>query len=400
MPARLGRQFRLLVGSTWITNLGDGVLLAAGPLLVASQTHDPRLVALAPLLQQLPWLLFGLYAGVVADRVDRRRVVVFGNLARAAVLAVLVITIGTGQVSIVVVLATLFVFGLAETFVDTTASTLTPMLVEKQDLGIANSRLFASHITVNQLLGPPLGAALFAWGMIWPFSVQVVCLVMGLVLIARIRLPEHGTPPEAWKSARAEIGAGFRWLWNHPPVRTLALVIITFNITWGAAWSVLVLYATVHLDMHEVGFGLLTTAAALGGLIGTVSYGWLERRVPLGTLMRGCLLLEVATHLGLAVAPAPWVAIAIMFVFGAYAFVWGTLSSTVRQRSVPTEFQGRVGSVYLVGVYGGLVVGSAFGGWIAHQFGITAPFWFAGVGSAVFLALVWRELPRIVHTEA
>ena len=96
MPARLGRQFRLLVGSTWITNLGDGVLLAAGPLLVASQTHDPRLVALAPLLQQLPWLLFGLYAGVVADRVDRRRVVVFGNLARAAVLAVLVITIGTG----------------------------------------------------------------------------------------------------------------------------------------------------------------------------------------------------------------------------------------------------------------------------------------------------------------
>ena len=399
MPARLGSQFRLLVGSTWVTNLGDGISLAAGPLLVASQTHDPRLVALAPLLQQLPWLLFGLYAGVVADRVDRRRVVLLGNLARSAVLAVLVATVVSGHVSIVVVLIVLFLFGAAETFVDTTASTLTPMLVEKADLGIANSRLFASHITVNQLVGPPVGAALFAGGMAWPFVAEVVCLVFGTLLVARIRLPEHGTPPEARNGVRSDIAEGFRWLWHHPPVRTLALVIITFNITWGAAWSVLVLYATVHLHMHEVGFGLLTTSAALGGLVGTTSYGWLERRVPLATLMRACLTLEVCTHLGLALAPAPWVAVAILFVFGAYAFVWGTLSSSVRQRSVPTEFQGRVASVYLVGVYGGLVVGSALGGTIAHRYGITAPFWFAGVGSAVFLALIWRQLPRIVHAE-
>jgi predicted MFS family arabinose efflux permease len=190
-----------------------------------------------------------------------------------------------------------------------------------------------------------------------------------------------------------------RWLWEHPPVRTLALVIVSFNITFGASWSVLVLYATVHLHMGEVGFGLLSSAAALGGLVGTSSYDWLEKHVSLGTLMRACLTLEVFVHLALALTNTPWVALVILFVFGVYAFVWGTLAQTVRQRAVPTEFQGRVGSVYLVGVYAGLVVGSALGGLIGRHFGITAPFWFAFGGTAVILALIWRQLPQIAYAD-
>jgi predicted MFS family arabinose efflux permease len=161
----------------------------------------------------------------------------------------------------------------------------------------------------------------------------------------------------------------------------------------------MVLYATEHLGMGAVGFGLLTTVAAVGGLVGTSVYDWLERRVALGTLMRVCLTLEVFVHVGLALAPAPWVAMVVMFVFGAYAFVWGTLSQAVRQRAVPLEFQGRVASVYLVGVFGGLVLGSALGGLIARQWGITAPFWFAAVGSALILAAIWRQLPQIAHSE-
>ncbi|MEZ5092159.1 MFS transporter, partial [Nocardioides sp.] len=247
--------------------------------------------------------------------------------------------------------------------------------------------------------GPPVGAALFAAGLAWPFAAQSVLMVFGVVLISRMRLPAHGLARTERSHVRADIAEGLRWLWRHPPVRTLALTIVSFNVTWGAAWSVLVLYATVHLGMSEVGFGLLTTAIAIGGLVGTASYGWLERRVELGTLMRVCLTLEVATHLALAVAPAPWVAMVIMVVFGAYAFVWGTLSSAVRQRAVPMAFQGRVTSVYNVGVFGGMVVGSALGGLIARHFGVTAPFWFAGVGSALILALIWRQLPQIAHAE-
>ncbi|MEZ5094557.1 MFS transporter, partial [Nocardioides sp.] len=159
VPKRLGRPFRWLLASSWVTNLGDGIALAAGPLLIASQTHDPLLVALAPLLQQLPWLLFGLYAGVLADRLDRRLLIMVGDLARAGVVAVLVGLIWTDTLSITLLLALLFLVGVAETFVDTTGGTLAPMLVAKADLGIANARVFTGYLTLNQLAGPPVGAA-------------------------------------------------------------------------------------------------------------------------------------------------------------------------------------------------------------------------------------------------
>src|SRR5687768_6524329 len=135
----MGTSFRWLVGSSWMSNLGDGIGLAAGPLLVAAQTSDPVLVALAGLLQRLPWLLFGLYAGVLADRVDRRILVVTVDLTRAAVLAALTTMLVTGHVDITVVLVTMFVLGTAEVFADTTSGTLLPMVVGKADLGIGNA---------------------------------------------------------------------------------------------------------------------------------------------------------------------------------------------------------------------------------------------------------------------
>ena len=127
----MGNPFRWLVGSAWIANLGDGIALAAGPLLVASQTSDPLLVAMAGLLQRLPWLLFGLYAGVLADRVDRRLLVVAVDLTRAGVLAVLTMAVVTGHVDITVVLVAMFLLGTAEVFADTAVHTLLPMVVAR-----------------------------------------------------------------------------------------------------------------------------------------------------------------------------------------------------------------------------------------------------------------------------
>ena len=120
VPARLGRPFRWLLASSWVSNIADGLQVAAGPLLVASETRDPFLVALGAVLQYLPFLLFGLFAGVVADRVDRRRLVAVADLCRVAVVAVLVGTIVTGEVSIAVVLTAMFLLGTGETFADTT----------------------------------------------------------------------------------------------------------------------------------------------------------------------------------------------------------------------------------------------------------------------------------------
>jgi len=392
----MGISFRWLIGSSWVSNLGDGIGLAAGPLLIASQTRDPLLVALGALLGRLPWLLFGLYAGVLADRLDRRLMVVVVDLMRAAVLAVLTVVIVSDHVTIAVVLVTMLLLGTAEVFADTATGTLLPMVIDKQDLGIGNARLMAGVLTTNVLIGPAVGATLFAAGMAWPFLTQSVCVALGAVLITRMRLPPFVRAAEPSHVGR-DILEGLHWTWANAAVRTLTLTIVAFNVTYGAAWSVLVLYATERLGLGPIGFGLLSTFVAAGGIFGTAGYDWLERHASLANIMRVGLMIETFTHLGLALTTTGWVAMAIMFVFGAHAFVWGTTSRAVRMRAVPTELQGRVGSLYSIGVFGGILAGQLVGGVIAQLWGVTAPFWFAFVGSALLLVLIWGELGHIAH---
>jgi predicted MFS family arabinose efflux permease len=400
VPARLGTGYRWLLASSWTTNLGDGVAVAAGPLLVASLTGDALLVSLAALLRWAPPLVFGLYAGVLSDRLDRRRLVIAADGVRAVVLSVLIITMITGSVSVGGALLALGLLATAEVFADNTSTTLTPTLVHRDDLGIANSRLQTGYITLNHLVGPPIGAALFAAGRVWPFVTEAVLVAAGVILVSRVVLPAHGRgSTDGAGSVRGDIAEGFRWTMHHAAVRTLSLSILIFNITFGAAWSVLVLYATQRLGFGAVGFGLLTTVSAAGGLLGTGLYGWITRRVSLGNVMRAGLVIETLTHLALAVTTSRWVASLIFFIFGAHAFIWGTTSITIRQRAVPAHLQGRVGSVNTISTFGGLVAGSAIGGTLATHYGVTAPFWFAFAGSAVFVVLLWRELSRIAHAD-
>ena len=401
-PARLGSSYRWLLASTIVTNVGDGFALAAGPLLVASQTHDPLIVSMAALAQRLPVLLFGAIAGTVADRVDRRRVIIAVNLARAAVLAVLAAVIATGVVSIPLVLVSLFALGAAEVFADVTSSSVLPRLVQRSDYGIANSRLQGGHLLANQLVAPPIGAFLFVVGMALPFAADAVAFLLGALLVSRVvlspaTLSRDGGPDAATPGWRAQMAEGIQWLAAHPPMRTLAITIFLFNVTFGAAWSVLVLYATERLGMSAVGYGLLTTAMAVGGLFGVALYGRLERRFSLADIMRVGLLIETATHLVFALTTSAAVVLVTSAVFGAHAFVWGTTSTVVRQRAVPDELLGRVTGVYFTGSVLGHVIGVPIGGLVARQFGITAPFWFAFIGSALLVAVMWRRFDAIVH---
>jgi predicted MFS family arabinose efflux permease len=417
LPARLGAGYRWLWSASTLTNIGDGIVLAAGPLLVASQTRDPFVVSLAFFCEFLPSLVFGTFAGVVVDRMDRRRIVILVNLARAGVLAVLATTIATGSISIAIVLLGLLLLGTAETFADLASTSLLPRLVPRESIGLANARLQSGYLLMNQLIGPPIGAFLFVAGMAIPFATDAVCYALGAVLVSRIASSVARGPatesgiaeaapaaeltatasPASATSVWRDLADGFRWLRTNPPMRTLALTIVAFNVTFGAAWSVLVLYAGDRLGMDSVGFGLLTTASAIGGIIGTAAYGALERRISLADLMRIGLLIETGTHLIFALTRSPEVALLTMVVFGAHEVVWWTTSITIRQRAVPDELMGRVGGIYTVGLTGGIVIGTPIGGLLARSFGITAPFWFGFVGSALLVAVLWRELRHIAH---
>ncbi|HLX35854.1 MAG TPA: MFS transporter [Candidatus Limnocylindrales bacterium] len=398
-PPRLGGDFRRLLSAAFVNSAADGVAVAAGPLLVASQTRDPFLVSLALLSEYLPVLMFGVLGGAIADRSDRKVMVILVNTGRAFVLAVLVATIVSGTVNIALVLATLFVLGTGETFADSASSTLMPSLVARADLGIANARMQGAFVLLNQLVLPPVGAFLFAVGPPIPFAANAAGFVLGAVLISRIRASTRAERHEP-RSIGAEMLEGVRWLLGHPPMRTLALTIVTFNVTYGAAWGVLVLYARERLGMDAVGFGLLTTAIAIGGVIATVSYSRIERRFSFANIMRVGLTIETLTHLSLAITTSSIVALGTLVVFGAHSLIWGTISQTVRQRAVPNELLGRVGGVYRVAIMGGLVVGTPIGGLLASAYGITAPYWFAFAGSAILVIVLWRQFEHIAHAGA
>ncbi|MFL5679275.1 MAG: MFS transporter [Chloroflexota bacterium] len=397
VPARLGTSFRWLLGSMIVNSAGDGVIIAAGPLLVASQTRDPVLISLALLMDYLPMLLFSVIGGAAADRFERKRMVVLANIGRSAVLAFIVVMIVTDTVSIALVLVAMFILGTTETFADSASSPLLPGLVRREDLPLANSRMQGAILLTNQLLTPPIGAFLFAIGMALPFATNAICFALGAVLISRV-VPGPRATPEKRESFRSEMAEGIRWLLGNPPMRTLCLTILAFNVTFGAAWSVLVLYSSERLGMNEVGFGLLTTAIAIGGIIGITIFGRLERRFSMADILRVGLVIETFTHLVLALTTSPQVALVTLVVFGAHAFVWGTIATVVRQRGVPDELLGRVTGVYRVAIVGGMVIGTPLGGLLARTFGITAPFWFGFIGSAVLVTVLWREFDQIAHS--
>ena len=217
VPARLGLRFRWLLASSWTTNLGDGIALAAGSLLIASLTTDAFLVSLAALLRWAPPLIFGLYAGVLSDRKDRRLIVVIANLARAVVLAAIVVLLLTRTLTVGAALVGLGLIAVSEVFADNTTQTLLPMLVDRDDLALANARLQTGFLTLNQLAGPPIGAALFAAGRAWPFVTETVLVVGGVLLVLPMRLPPHAREPGVASSVRRDVAEGVRWTLRHQP---------------------------------------------------------------------------------------------------------------------------------------------------------------------------------------
>ncbi|CAN5854338.1 MFS transporter [soil metagenome] len=393
VPARLGRNFRWLWSSFVVANVGDGILFAAGPLLVASITRRPIAVAMVVFLQRLPWLLFGIFAGAVIDRVDRRRLTVAVDLLRSVVIGTLAIVIVSDSLSLPVVYAVMFATGTAETFADNASSTLVAATVPRAHLGVANARLIGANVVTNQLAGPPIGGVLLGFGLAAPFGTTAACFLFAAVLVGRLRHTERPVSrDDVDVSLRRDVAEGLRWLWRHDAVRTLVLLITAFNITFGAAFGVWVLYALERLGLHAVGFGLLLSAGAIGGLVGSVLYGRLETRWSYATLLRVGLTIETCTHLALALTSTAWLAGVIMMLFGAHAVTWGTLADTIRQRAVPAALLGRVTSVYMLGSVGSIAFGTLLGGVLADRFGVLAPFWFAFVGAGLTTLLVWRRI--------
>lgn len=399
LPPELRGDFRYLWSASAVSNVGDGVLLAAGPLLVASITDAPLAVGLAVFVQQLPWLLFSLLSGALVDRVDRRRLVVAVDLCRAVAMGGLAVAVLAGTSPLWLVYGVLFVLGIGETLADNASGALIATTVPKPALGAANARLFPTFTLANQLVGPPVGAFLFTVGRGTPFGVYALTLVAAAVLVSRIASrpvePDAVSPSAGVRGVGRDVREGIAWLWAHAGIRTLALSIFVMNVTFFGAFATWVLFTRDRLGLNETQFGLMIAVSSVGGFVGPFVYGALNQRVGAVWLLRVGLVIETLTHLVLAVTTNPWVAGTVMLVFGVHAMVWGIVSTTVRQQATPAPLLGRVTSVYLLAAVGGAALGALLGSLVAQAFGLTAPFWTAFTLMVLITALAWKPLGHV-----
>ncbi|MFF2820234.1 MFS transporter [Kitasatospora cineracea] len=398
----LGRGFGSLWSAAAVSALGDGIVAAAAPLLVTSLTRDPVLVGLAVFVQQLPWLLLAPVSGVLVDRVDRRRLAVAADAARAGLTAVLAVAVYADAVSLPLVYAVGLLLGSCAALGDNASSALLPAVVDSADLPRANSRMFGTESVLNRLCGPPLGAALFGVAAGLPLTVDALSFTGAAALVSTLRLRPRAGAPSPSPAEREPVGRQFassvRWLWAQPALRTLTLALCLMNVTLLAGFSVMVLYAREHLGLSEFGYGVLLSASAVGGLAGALVAPRLQARFSASLLLRVGLVLETLTHVGLALAGSPWVAGAVLGMFGVHGAIWVSVDRTLVQRAVPDELRGRVNSVFMALAVGGSALGALAGGPLARAFGLTGPFWFSAVVMAALTVFAWRPFGRRIDT--
>ena len=393
-------RFRLLLGAAGISNLGDGIAQAAMPLLVASITRDPVLVAGAFIASQAPWLLFALVSGAFVDRLDRRLTMVIVDSIRAAVIAVLGIAALTGRAEIWLIYLIGFLLTSAETLFDPASEAILPQLVGRERLAHANSRLQSVTWVANSFVGPPLGAAMFSVMAGLPFVVDALSFVVAAVLVARIPGQYRAERPEGGKSGlRNEVTDGLRFIANHRVLRWTTPMAGLTNFASFAIIAIFVLYAQDVLGLDAFGYGLLLSSLGIGGLVGAVAAGSIVGRLGAAGAIRITLVIGVLSTLTFVLITNPIAAGIAVAAFGFQITLWNVTVVSLRQELVPDRLRGRVAGASRLVTWGVQPLGALAGGVLASALGLRAPFVFAVAVLMIAAVIAWFALtPQSIET--
>ena len=277
----LGRNFQRLWSATALSNLADGMFQVALPLLALRITRSPAEIAGVLLAARLPWLVFALHAGALADRLDRRRTMVNADLARAVLVGLLAVIVVDEAERLWILYLVAFALGVGETLFDTAAQSVLPTVVPGDDLSRANGRLMAAEVTMNRFVGPPLGGLLVGVAMALAFVSSAAFYLFGALALALLTGRFVSRSADAPRSRiRTDIVEGLRYLWHHRLLRTLAFMVAVMNLSIMATLAVLPVYAVTPGPMGLSGFtfGLLLAAGAVGALLGAFAVPRLQIR--------------------------------------------------------------------------------------------------------------------------
>jgi MFS family permease len=398
----LGPRFNKVWTASAISLAGDGFILAAMPLLIATTTSSAASVSGLEVARGLPWLMFGLFGGVVADRLDRRRVMALVDSLRCVAVGLLAVAAWQHHASVSLIWVVAFLLGSGEVFFDNAAQSVLPSLVEPEQIERANARFSVTENVARDLAGPAIGAALFARAASLPFALDSASFLAASLIVftlsgtyrartrartrpttRRARYQERTRRRREEPSIRADLQEGWRFLHGHELLRSLLLLGCAYNFLIVGAEAINVLFALRVLHVSKSVYGLVLTAAAVGGIgAGLVADRVIKRLGPGGTLLT---VFPMASIAGIAAGTTNTVFVFVLAV--AISLGCGTFANiviiTLRQTLVPDELLGRVNSLFRVGFATAAPVGALVAGQLAGLVSLRAPLLLMGIGCGV-----------------
>jgi hypothetical protein len=402
------------ITASGMTNLADGVAVVAWAWIASLLTRDALLVALVPVALRLPWFLFALPAGIVTDRADRRRLILWMDIARGAAFAVAALAVwfalplspapaeGVSAPWLFALIGgAALAVGTAEVFRDNAAQTMLPSLVPHAALERANGRLWSVELVANALIGPVLGAFLIAAALPLPFALNAAAYGAAALMVLGIagQFRPLQTGPRNW---RGELAEGFRFLRAAPLLRTLAWTTGFWNLFHQMIMIALVLHAQENLGFGPQTYGLVLAGGAVGGVLGSLAGERIVRALGPARTTQWMLAASAPAFAAMAVAPGPWTLALVFAVFEFTGLTWNIVSVSTRQRMIPDALLGRVNSLYRLLAWGMTPVGLVLSGLVVRlgegpllrETALTLPFWVASGGALVLTIVAWRGLAR------
>ena len=348
--------------------------LAAAPIVaVLLLGAGPGEIGFLAAVQSLPYLLLSIPAGLLADRVSRRRLMAGAECLRALALIALVAALLLDRLSIGLLAALGFVAAVGTIAFMVAAPALLPALVPREELARANGRLELAR-SAAYAGGPALAGALVSWaGASSAFVLASILSAAALALL--LRLPETPRKPVAPRHPLLELQDGARMVWGHQLLRPMLLTGIAWNISWFVLQAAYVPYAVrslglsaseVGLTLGAYGLGMVVGALLARRLVGAISFG---HAILFGPFMS---VLAAAVMAATLLWPSGWLATLSFFLFGFGPIIWSITSTTLRQTVTPGAMLGRAGAIFLTINTGVRPLGAALGGWVGATWGEAA----------------------------
>lgn len=371
----LGGGFGRLCGAAAVSRFGDALRGTALPLLAYTLTGSPLLISLVTACGFVPWLLFGLLGGAVADRVDQRRAMWAVDVLRGLLMAGFALAVALDRVSIGLLLALSFALTTLQTLFDNAATALLPVVVPQEKLGLANARLMTCQEVAGRFIGGPLAPALIALGAALPFLADAATYVLAAALVDSLRTgPPAARPAVAGRTLRHDIADGIRQLWRDRVLRALCLSVALGNIGLGALIATLVVVVKGWLGAGDFGYAAVTTGYGIGMVLG----GLLARRAIAAARGGGPALLiagvlQTVVLVGLGTLRSPAAAAVFLGLFGFASMVINVLEATVVQQRSPAGMPGRISAAFRTVSVAGTPLGALLGGAVAGLYGPRSP---------------------------